>query len=72
MKTFEARTRKEWREWLSRRHGSEPEVWLVFFKGKVAKEFIGYDESVEEALCYGWVDSLIRGIVDIGLTVPQV
>jgi len=49
--------RAAWRAWLEKNHATEPGVWLVFYKpGKG----ITYEEAVEEALCYGWIDSLIK------------
>lgn len=58
---FYARDRNAWRAWLEQNHASEPDgVWLVYYKPHTGKPTIGYDDSVEEALCFGWVDSLIR------------
>lgn len=62
METLEVRHRNEWRDWLSQNHASRPEIWLVYFKKGSGRESIGYGESVEEALCFGWVDGLIRRI----------
>lgn len=52
--------RAEWRKWLSENHDKEQEVWLVYYKKGTGKSSIGYGASVEEALCFGWVDSLIK------------
>lgn len=52
--------RAAWREWLSDHHATEPEVWLIYHKG--VTEGISYGDSVEEALCFGWIDGLIRSI----------
>jgi hypothetical protein len=57
-------SRDAWRAWLARHHETESEVWLVFRKGVEAAAGIGYDEAVEEALCFGWVDSLIKRLDD--------
>lgn len=56
-----ARSRAEWRAWLSRHHGRGESVWLVYPK-KGTKHFtdLSYDAIVEEALCFGWVDSVPR------------
>ena len=62
MKTVEAKTRAEWRAWLAANHDKEAEVWLVYYKKKSGKATIAYEASVEEALCYGWVDSIIKKI----------
>jgi uncharacterized protein YdeI (YjbR/CyaY-like superfamily) len=52
-------TRAEWRRWLAAEHASSPGIWLVRFK-KGCGDAPSYDEVVEEALCFGWVDSLQR------------
>jgi uncharacterized protein YdeI (YjbR/CyaY-like superfamily) len=53
--------RDRWRAWLAKNHDREPDgVWLVYYKQHSGKPSIEYDASVEEALCFGWVDSLIR------------
>jgi len=57
------RDRAAWRRWLEENHATEPQgVWLVYYKQHTGKSTLEYDESVEEALCFGWVDSLIRKI----------
>ncbi len=62
MKQLYVKTRGEWRKWLSEHHHTERELWLVFFKKETGKPSIEYDASVEEALCFGWVDSIIKKI----------
>lgn len=57
---FEARTRAEWREWLESNHDNARGVWLVSFKKSSGEPHLAYGEAVEEALCFGWVDSLPR------------
>ena len=54
--------RKDWRAWLAEYHGTEKEVWLVYYKKASGKPILSYDDSVEEALCFGWVDSIITRI----------
>ena len=56
--------RDEWRAWLEKHHESETEVWLVFFKTHTGRPYIAYEEAVEEALCFGWIDSIIRRLDD--------
>jgi len=56
--------RKEWRVWLENNHAKKKEIWLIFYKVKTKKESIKYDEAVEEALCFGWIDSTVRRIDD--------
>ena len=60
MKTVEAKNRAEWRAWLASNHDKEIEVWLVYYKKGTGVASIDYESSVEEALCYGWVDSIIK------------
>ncbi len=60
--TFEAPDRAAWREWLAEHGAHESEVWLVYFKAGSGKSGISYPDSLEEALCFGWVDSIIQKI----------
>ena len=53
-------TREAWRSWLAEHHASETEVWLVYHKRASGKPRIPYEDAVEEALCFGWIDSLVR------------
>jgi len=57
---FEARSRAEWRRWLERHHARERGVWLVTFKKDSGEPHLPYGDAVEEALAFGWVDSLPR------------
>ena len=54
--------RDEWRAWLEEHHQSESEVWLIYYKGHTGKKSIRYEEAVEEALCFGWIDSKVKRI----------
>jgi len=56
--------RVAWRDWLEEHHETETEVWLVFYKKHTGKPRIDYTEAVEEALCYGWIDSIVQKIDD--------
>jgi uncharacterized protein YdeI (YjbR/CyaY-like superfamily) len=58
-KTFYAANRKQWRSWLAKNHQSEPEIWLIYYKKNSGKPRIPYNDAVEEALCYGWIDSIL-------------
>ena len=60
MKTLVVRTLDRWREWLEKHHASEPEVWLVFHKQHTGVPSIEYKDALDEALCFGWVDSLVK------------
>jgi uncharacterized protein YdeI (YjbR/CyaY-like superfamily) len=57
IKTFHAKTRKEWRKWLDKNHDSEKSVWLIIYKKESNTQSIYYPEAVDEALCFGWIDS---------------
>ena len=54
--------REEWRDWLERHYKFEKEIWLVFYKKHTGQPRISYNEAVEEALCFGWIDSTARRI----------
>lgn len=60
MNTLDVRTRREWRKWLGDHHDSEPEVWLIFHKRRSGVKSLSLDDAIEEALCYGWIDSIVR------------
>jgi uncharacterized protein YdeI (YjbR/CyaY-like superfamily) len=60
VKTLDVRTRAQWRAWLEKHHTSADEVWLVFHKKHARQAGIEYEAAIEEALCFGWVDSLVR------------
>ena len=62
--TFYAKTRKEWRTWLEKNHDSKKEIWLIYYKKHTGKPNVPYDESVEEALCFGWIDGILKRIDD--------
>ena len=57
-----ATNRKEWRDWLKKHYKSEKEVWLVYYKKHTGKPRIPYNDAVEEVLCFGWIDSTVKGI----------
>lgn len=57
-------SRSSWRLWLERNHDTEKEAWLVFYKKHMGKLDVTYDEAVEEALCFGWIDSILKRIND--------
>jgi uncharacterized protein YdeI (YjbR/CyaY-like superfamily) len=57
-------TLADWRKWLKQNHRKVDEVWLVFFKKGAGEQTLTYDEALDEALCYGWIDSLIKKIDD--------
>jgi uncharacterized protein YdeI (YjbR/CyaY-like superfamily) len=55
-------SREEWREWLEKNHREIREIWLIYYKKHTGKPSIQYNVSVEEALCFGWIDSIIKKI----------
>ena len=55
---------REWRAWLKKNYKKKKEVWLVYYKKATGKPTIPYDDAVEEALCFGWIDGKLRRIDD--------
>ena len=62
--TLDVRTRERWRQWLATHHASSPGVWLVRHKQHTAMKCMPYEDLVCEALCYGWIDSLVKRLDD--------
>ena len=60
IETLDVRSRKEWRKWLKENHDSKSEIWLIFHKRNTGVTSLSYNDAVEEALCFGWIDSLVR------------
>jgi len=58
--TLYSKTRNEWRNWLKKNYKSEKEIWLVFQNKSSGKTGITYEVAVEEALCFGWIDSIVK------------
>jgi len=59
-KTLYLSSRAEWRKWLEDNFDKEKEIWLVYPKKSSGKKRIPYDDAVEEALCFGWIDSTVK------------
>ena len=57
-------SRVEWRDWLSQHGQSETEVWLIYYRKDSGRPRIPYDDAVEEALCFGWIDSIVKRMDD--------
>jgi uncharacterized protein YdeI (YjbR/CyaY-like superfamily) len=55
-------TRKAWRTWLKRHYKSAKEVWLVNYKKHTSRPRLAYNDAVEEALCFGWIDSTVKSL----------
>jgi uncharacterized protein YdeI (YjbR/CyaY-like superfamily) len=64
MKPFHVRTLDTWRDWLAKHHASESGVWLIFYKRHTSVESLAYEDARDEALCFGWVDSLVKRLDD--------
>jgi uncharacterized protein YdeI (YjbR/CyaY-like superfamily) len=62
MKTLYVTNRKEWRSWLAKNFDKEKDIWLVYPKKSSGKPRISYNDSVEEAICFGWIDSIAKNI----------
>jgi uncharacterized protein YdeI (YjbR/CyaY-like superfamily) len=62
--TIQCKNRAEWRLWLENNHISVKEIWLIYYKKHTKKETVNYNEAVEEALCFGWIDSTVKRIDD--------
>ena len=60
--TVTPKSRRAWRDWLQKHHAGKPEVWLVFYKRHTGKPSLTYDDAVEEALCFGWIDGVRRKV----------
>ena len=61
-KTLYVSDRKSWRAWLAENHDKEKEIWLIFYHKETGKPRIPYNDAVEEALCYGWIDSTVKAL----------
>ncbi|MBU1707931.1 YdeI/OmpD-associated family protein [bacterium] len=62
--TLYVTNREDWRAWLEKNYASANEIWLVYYKKHTGKPRIPYDDAVEEALCFGWIDSIIKRVDD--------
>src|ERR1700681_784448 len=62
MKTLYAKDRRDWRAWLQKNHDKCEEIWLVYYKKNSGQTRILYEDAVQEALCFGWIDGKIKKI----------
>jgi uncharacterized protein YdeI (YjbR/CyaY-like superfamily) len=62
--TLDVRTRAAWRQWLAKHHASSPGIWLVRHKQHAGVDSMPYEDLVCEALCFGWIDSLVKRLDD--------
>ncbi len=63
-KTLHITNRKDWRKWLREHYKTEKDIWLVYYKKETGKPRIAYNDAVEEALCFGWIDSTFKTLDD--------
>ena len=63
-KILYCKTRNQWRKWLERSHDKAKEIWLVYYKKASGKTSVSYDDAVNEALCFGWIDSTVKKLDD--------
>ena len=63
-KTLYVADRKKWRAWLRKHYRTEKDIWLVYFRKETGKPRIAYGDAVEEALCFGWIDSTVKKLDD--------
>jgi uncharacterized protein YdeI (YjbR/CyaY-like superfamily) len=61
-KTLHVTDRKEWRKWLREHYKTEKDIWLIYYKKATGKPRIEYNDAVEEALCFGWIDSTLKSL----------
>jgi len=54
--------REQWRDWLSKNHTTKAGVWLIFYKKETSRPTISYEAAVEEAICFGWIDGIIKKV----------
>ena len=57
---LDVRTRQRWRAWLTRHHATSEGVWLVCHKAHTGVKSLSHGDLLSEALCFGWIDSLVR------------
>ncbi|MFC1941009.1 YdeI family protein [Chloroflexota bacterium] len=55
---------KQWRKWLEQNHDTIKDVWLIHYKKNSNKSSVSYQDALEEALCFGWIDSIMKSIDD--------
>ncbi len=57
--------REQWRDWLEKNHATAKEIWLIYYKKNSGKPRIPYNDAVEEALCFGWIDSIVKSVDEL-------
>lgn len=64
-KTLDVKSRAAFRTWLTKNHEKRDEIWLVYYRKSSGKQRISYNDAVEEALCFGWIDSIAKPIDEL-------
>jgi len=64
IKMYWAKDRQAWRTWLEKNGARDKEVWVIFYKKHTGKPTVSYEEAVEEAVCFGWIDGILRRVDD--------
>lgn len=64
IETFSPTSRENWREWLAVNHRSKQSIWLVYYKIQANIPTVSYNDAVDEALCFGWIDSTKKSLVN--------
>ena len=65
IETFYPRNRQEWRSWLQDNHEKKQNIWLIYYKQKSKIPTVSYSDAVDEALCFGWIDSKAKSIDEV-------
>jgi len=60
LERYYARSRDEWREWLKKNHQTSPGIWFIYYKKVTGERTVSYEDAVEEALRFGWIDSKVK------------
>jgi uncharacterized protein YdeI (YjbR/CyaY-like superfamily) len=61
-KTLYVTRREDWRAWLEQHHATESDIWLVFYRKETGQPSLPYDDAIEEALCFGWIDGIAKKV----------
>ena len=64
LKRVRPKSRTAWRAWLDKNHAASTGIWLVFAKKHTGLPTLSYEDAVQEALCFGWIDSVLKSIDD--------
>ncbi|MDP3065815.1 MAG: hypothetical protein Q8N08_03670 [Methanobacteriaceae archaeon] len=62
LECYYARNREEWRDWLEKNHQTSPGIWFIYYKKGSRKPTVAYEDAVEEALSFGWIDSRVNAL----------